>query len=98
MELTGCVEWPAGVETGSALNEIRAFPVPAGEQVSIPVPVDGTFSFKVLSADGKIVCQGFSSVSEGKLKIDVGSVISGSYLIVLKSQNGQVFRVKMVKF
>lgn len=97
LELTGCVEWPAEVEPAGAMSDIRAFPIPAGERVSIPLPSDGTFNYSIFSFDGKLIGQGVSTASEEKIELDVKSLNPGSYLIVLKNHTGQIFRVRMVK-
>lgn len=93
------VEYIWGDPNYLADNEIISFnfyPNPATTMVNIEYAVDITLNYSVISVDGRVAANGFTN--SGNNTIDISSLKSGLYLLVLKNENNiSVKQYKLLK-
>lgn len=82
----GAIEYPYGVGVfETQMANIRLFPNPASDQLTIDLESAGISYFQLYSVNGQLV---HSSKSEGKVhQIDLSSLRPGIYIIKIKSRN-----------
>ncbi|MFZ4521138.1 MAG: discoidin domain-containing protein [Bacteroidales bacterium] len=95
--LTGCVDWPAGIQPGKFPDALTAFPVPSDGVVQVSLPGRGNFNYQVISPDGMIVKNGVVTDQNEIFLLSIGDFNNGVYIIRLVDDKGVVYRVKIVK-
>jgi hypothetical protein len=82
------------------LNNINIYPVPAAQTINIDLDIRtaGNFRFELRNPAGEIVKSGDAGFLSGqsKLSLDVTSVTSGTYFLILRSEQGVVERKVMI--
>jgi photosystem II stability/assembly factor-like uncharacterized protein len=99
LDLTGCYfkDDVTAVRNCKIMN-VKAYPVPAVDHITVPLPSNGQFRFSVYSVSGKLMDQGAFDNSGYGWRYDVRNLPAGTYLIVLTDvESNSVFRVKFVK-
>jgi hypothetical protein len=95
--LTGCVDWPTGINPKLYQDKLTAFPVPASGHVEVTLPYGKRFDYQVVSSAGRIVRQGSIESPDGPSVFSLVSCAPGFYLIYLTDEQGIKYRVKVVK-
>lgn len=82
------------------LNNINIYPVPATQTINIDLDIRtaGNFRFELRNPAGEIVKSGNAGYLSGQLElsVDVTSVASGAYILILRSEQGVVERKIMI--
>jgi photosystem II stability/assembly factor-like uncharacterized protein len=95
--LTGCVDWPVGINPEKFKDKITAFPVPTNGKVEVSLPSGKNLTYLVISSTGRIVSQGKIENPSDSWLFDLGSCLTGIYMIQLTDELGVVYRIKVVK-
>ena len=95
--LTGCYASASAIQNHEIV-EIDAFPIPAVDFLTIPLPDIGKFRYAVYSMSGQMIdCGTFENYNPG-WKYSTKNIPHGTYLMQLTNiGKGRVFRVKFVK-
>jgi hypothetical protein len=95
--MVGCTDLTYEVDEIADYAEIKAFPVPANGEVNISIPGDGPYRYQLFSIYGQLYDEGLVSKGQSALKIKLESIPAGTYLVILQSESGTVYRVKILK-
>lgn len=95
--MVGCTDLTYEVDEIADYAEIKAFPVPANGEVNISVPGNGPYRYQLFSIYGQLYDEGLVSKEQAALKIKLESIPAGTYLVILQSESGTVYRVKILK-
>ena len=87
---------PSGIRNPS-VTELKAFPVPAGDQLHVPLPHGEEFNWKVYSLCGSLVDQGVVEGGSSLWDYNAAALQPGTYMMQLISKEGTVYRVKFMK-
>jgi hypothetical protein len=71
-----------GVSERSLLDQVRIFPNPASNTVSIFSPLENIMSIKLMDLSGKLLYAG--TLTPGVQKLDLSRFASGTYLVELE--------------
>jgi len=94
--VTGCVDWPTGIDPSKFHDDITAFPVPAEDFVNIPLPGGDRFDYLVVSSAGRVVVKGSIDTPEDTWRFSMQGLCGGVYLVRLTDGRG-VYFIKVVK-
>lgn len=89
-------------QTGSSMNEnesstLTVFPNPTQNELTVFTPYSGNAQFKVFGLDGKLVLQNTQPLSSTGSKIDISSLESGTYLLVITPAGREYSTIKFIK-
>lgn len=73
---------------------IRVYPNPASETIKVELPPLGSYSARLISVDGRSVMGEFPVTSHRS--INVAKLSKGLYVLVVRSESGQLARTKLV--
>lgn len=76
----------------SELTSVKIFPNPTSDYLTIDA--EGSYQWKLFSTNGELVNQ---NRGDGKLTIDLQSVIAGTYYLQIQLDKGDGFVQKLVK-
>jgi len=99
LSMVGCLKPASGIRDVYS-DDISAFPIPTDGKVNLSILSDNTYrklNYTLLSLDGCILKQGLLEGYSGELSIDLSSVGSGLYMILLVDDQGIKYRVKVIK-
>jgi hypothetical protein len=81
--------------------EVRTFPNPAARELYIDITLakaSQNVRVDLISMDGKVAAtKAFGNVQDARLKLDLGSVVSGTYNALIHTDNGVVARKVVVQ-
>ncbi len=100
LSVKGCYWTPSEPPTTVRLpsvTEIKAFPVPAGQLLHVPLPAGDRLTWKVYSVCGALVDQGVVDAGEATWNYDVSALQPGTYIMQLEGSDRTAYRVKFVK-
>ncbi len=86
-------EFSVGIAEGTKA-EWRVYPNPVRDALMVQVP-DGTWSYEVISMDGRVAARGQQSGT--LLSLDASGLASGSYILRLVDGNSQVLNTRFAK-
>ena len=90
----GAKRIPVGLDEKAITKEtFRIFPNPASGQVVIAPAGNGTYSYTIADALGKIHSSGFG---EGTQSVNVQSLVPGIYFVTLSENQGRAFTKKLL--
>ncbi len=95
--MTGCVDWPTGINPGVKKEKITAFPVPTTGILNIPLPPGNSFSYRVFSSQGSVVGSGSTGNQHDTWQLSLDGCIPGLYIIQLTDDQGVVYNVRVEK-
>jgi len=95
--LVGCTDLTSTHNSLDAYQDLQAFPIPSSGNVNITLPSGNNFNYTIISTYGKIIEQGRIEEQTGSFAIDLSAYSSGIYIIQMRSEQGVVYRVKLVK-
>jgi hypothetical protein len=99
LSVTGCFwtpQEPSAIHN-PAITELRAFPVPAGDYLHVPLPRGEQFTWQVYSLCGAVVDQGTVEAGESIWDYNASSLQPGTYVMKLTNRENGVYRVKFIK-
>jgi hypothetical protein len=99
LTVTGCYwtpQEPSGIRE-TAITELKAFPVPAGDYLHVPLPLGERFTWKVFSLCGAVVDQGTVEGDRSLWDYDASALKPGTYLMQLRNETNGIYRVKFLK-
>jgi len=96
-DMVGCIYGVGLEESKKELTRINAFPVPSSGLVSISLPTTQKLNYTISSSSGKQMQNGLIPNDLEFYTFDISNISSGVYLISLQSEDGTVFRVKIIK-
>jgi hypothetical protein len=91
--IVGCVEWPVGIDPEQAGSTLNAFPVPS----DITLPSGDEFTYRIVSADGKIAGRGKLENPGDHCLLNLGNLKPGIYTVLLTTPENLTYRVKIMK-
>jgi len=91
LSVTGCLNIFSGVETGSKIQSLKAFPVPSTGRILIAAPGGKAFSYQVYDLQGKTVLEGEMNETSELLELDLSEQLPGVYLVTFTSQGVHYF-------
>jgi photosystem II stability/assembly factor-like uncharacterized protein len=77
--------------------ELKAFPVPAGDWLHVPLPHGERFTWTVYSLCGAVVDQGTVEGGESQWDYDTSALTPGTYMMQLRNEENGIYRVKFMK-
>ncbi|HKK87832.1 MAG TPA: discoidin domain-containing protein [Saprospiraceae bacterium] len=80
-----------------SFRTLQAFPVPTDGEVEIPTPGAGNYQFSVYDMYGHIKEASSIQPVESMLSLDFSTYSAGTYVVILKADEGRIFKVKVVK-
>jgi len=95
--VVGCTDIFSNLQQRRADEEISAFPIPSSGLVTVSLPSGRKFSYSIITSGGQMIMQGEIENSSGSFSIDMSQAKTGIYIILLRNESGQVYRVKFVK-
>jgi PKD repeat protein len=99
LSVKGCYwtpQEPSGIRD-AAITELKAFPVPAGDYLHVPLPLGERFTWKVFSLCGAVVDQGTVEGDRSLWDYDASALKPGTYLMQLRNETNGIYRVKFQK-
>ncbi|PIF02116.1 MAG: hypothetical protein CR996_01525 [Draconibacterium sp.] len=98
IDVNGCIQNNSSGLNEIAINEIKAYPVPASNYIMIDLPLSGknaVWKYSLYSLTGAMVKNGVFKTTGSDYKFSVESLHPGSYFIILNNNN-RTFRIKMI--
>ncbi len=95
ISLTGCIFGSTGIDEDKFDEKISAYPIPTEGVITLRLPTtyQGDYKFKIYSTNGVLVDNGIISTPV----IDLNNLSTGVYFVILTNNNGQSFKLKVVK-
>ena len=95
--VTGCTDITSDGGVCEQGEQLFAYPVPSAGKVTVLLPDNETFDYRLVSLDGKVVSRGTIENASGTFMIDMSGYMRGVYFVYLVNEQGTTFRVKIIK-
>ena len=95
--LTGCNEQITGLTNNPLDTSIKAFPIPARNEVNIALPSASSFNYSIYSTSGIVLEQGKINSGIDIHTFNLQHFQPGFYFIQLTDNRGIVYRIKIIK-
>ena len=92
--IVGCID-ATGLEKISW--DLKAFPIPTHDEVSIPLPAGSSFSYRIFSVNGQLIEEGQVTSNQSHTNFDLRAYNDGFYIVQLISTEGTYYYVKVLK-
>ncbi len=79
---------------------LEAFPIPANDIINVSLPFNNgihSFEYFVVSATGQQLESGKLNPTAEKITLNVSNYPTGNYFVIMRSENGTLYRVKFIK-
>jgi photosystem II stability/assembly factor-like uncharacterized protein len=95
--LTGCKNNVGIDDQFSENHQIIAFPIPTNDNLKFTLPGANNYSYRIVSLKGQILENGIIHKNEQSASFNFSLYKPGLYFVLLTSENGQVYRIKVIK-
>jgi hypothetical protein len=95
--VVGCTDIYSKTGPLQTFEELTAFPIPTSGLFTISLPFGRKFKYSILSSSGQIVEEGQIENPSDTFSINMSRHIAGIYILIIRNEQGQAFRVKVVK-
>ncbi|MEE4116949.1 MAG: discoidin domain-containing protein [Marinilabiliaceae bacterium] len=98
IDLVGCYDKSVGIND-LKINELSAFPVPSTGIVNITLPHDGfsKYNYSIYSINAYLVDSGTINGSGTTYSMDISDLKQGYYMLILTTDSGSRYRIKLIK-
>ncbi len=79
---------------------LEAFPVPANDVINVSLPFNNgihSFTYFVVSATGQQLESGKLNPTAEKITLNISNYPTGNYFVIMRSEQGILYRVKFIK-
>ncbi len=98
LSFTGCYDDTGLFDVTS--YALEAFPIPANNIINVSLPFNNgvhSFEYYVVSATGQYLESGKLNPTDEKITLNVSNYPTGNYFVIMRAENGTLYRVKFIK-
>ena len=97
LSAVGCKSYPTSAINLDLFNDLKASPIPATDWVTISLPGGDEFTYFLYDALGQLIENRKQNPGGKELRLNLTGLSPGNYFVRLVNDQGNVFRVKLLR-